>query len=61
MDPLCYFLYLVLLIVWLGCVSCSPDGKFLVSLGNRGAGRVWDLASSAVATPLAKENVSCES
>lgn len=37
-------------------LSFSPDGKFLVSLGNRGPGRVWDLASSAVATPLAKEN-----
>ncbi|KAL9453401.1 hypothetical protein AB3S75_009077 [Citrus x aurantiifolia] len=37
-------------------LSFSPDGKFLVSLGNRGPGRVWDLASSAVVTPLAKEN-----
>ena len=29
-------------------MSCSPDGKFLVSLGSGGPGRVWDLTSSTV-------------
>ncbi|KAK2635335.1 hypothetical protein Ddye_030127 [Dipteronia dyeriana] len=44
-------------------LSFSPDGKFLVSLGNRGPGRVWDLTSSTAVASLAKENdeifVSC--
>ena len=38
-------------------MSCSPDGKFLVSLGSGGPGRVWDLTSSTVAASLLKENV----
>ncbi|TXG54647.1 hypothetical protein EZV62_019903 [Acer yangbiense] len=44
-------------------LSCSPDGKFLVSLGNRGHSRVWDVTSSTVVASLAKEKdeifVSC--
>lgn len=36
---------------------CSPDGKFLVSLGSGGPGRVWDLTSSTVVASLPKENV----
>ena len=36
----------------------SPDGKFLVSLGSGGPGRVWDLTSSTVVASLPKENVS---
>ncbi|KAK1568945.1 hypothetical protein Q3G72_030779 [Acer saccharum] len=44
-------------------LSFSPDGKFLVSLGNRGPGRVWDVTSSTVVASLAKEKdeifVSC--
>ncbi|TXG54645.1 hypothetical protein EZV62_019901 [Acer yangbiense] len=44
-------------------LSFSPDGKFLVSLGNRGHGRVWDVTSSTVVASLAKEKdeifVSC--
>lgn len=35
---------------------CSPDGKYLVSLG--GPCRVWDVTSSTVVTALPKENVS---
>uniref|UniRef100_A0A2P2KSL5 Uncharacterized protein n=1 Tax=Rhizophora mucronata TaxID=61149 RepID=A0A2P2KSL5_RHIMU len=34
----------------------SPDGKFLVSLGTRGPGRVWDVTSSTVVTSLSIEN-----
>ncbi|XP_048428853.1 SEC12-like protein 2 isoform X2 [Pyrus x bretschneideri] len=30
----------------------SPDGKFLVSLGDRGPGRVWDVTSSTVVASL---------
>lgn len=37
--------------------SCSPDGKFLVSLGSGGPGRVWDLTSSTAVASLPKENV----
>ncbi|KAK3183547.1 hypothetical protein Dsin_030833 [Dipteronia sinensis] len=44
-------------------LSFSHDGKFLVSLGNRGPGRVWDVTSSTVVASLAKETdeifVSC--
>ncbi|KAK4841265.1 hypothetical protein QYF36_001831 [Acer negundo] len=44
-------------------LSFSPDGKFLVSLGNRGPGWVWDVTSSTVVASLAKEKdeifVSC--
>lgn len=38
-------------------MSCSPDGKFLVSLGSGGPGRVWDLTSSTAIASLPKENV----
>nr|CAN77008.1 hypothetical protein VITISV_036876 [Vitis vinifera] len=34
----------------------SPDGKFLVSLGSGGPGRVWDLTSSTAIASLPKEN-----
>ncbi|XP_059448360.1 SEC12-like protein 2 isoform X2 [Corylus avellana] len=34
----------------------SPDGKYLVSLGNRGPARVWDMTSSTVVASLSKEN-----
>ncbi|KAJ8769262.1 hypothetical protein K2173_002190 [Erythroxylum novogranatense] len=34
----------------------SPDGKFLVSLGSRGPGRVWDMSSTTVVASLSKEN-----
>ncbi|KAE8022854.1 hypothetical protein FH972_008618 [Carpinus fangiana] len=34
----------------------SPDGKYLVSLGNRGPARVWDMTSSTVVASLPKEN-----
>ncbi|KAJ6768776.1 PROLACTIN REGULATORY ELEMENT BINDING PROTEIN [Salix koriyanagi] len=34
----------------------SPDGKFLVSLGGRGPGRVWDVTSSMAVASLSKEN-----
>ncbi|XP_011023488.1 PREDICTED: SEC12-like protein 2 isoform X1 [Populus euphratica] len=34
----------------------SPDGKFLVSLGGRGPGRVWDVTSSVAVASLSKEN-----
>lgn len=34
----------------------SPDGKFLVSLGSGGPGRVWDLTSSTAVASLPKEN-----
>lgn len=37
-------------------VSCSPDGKFLVSVGS-GPGRVWDISSSLAKVSLPKENV----
>ncbi|GAV88588.1 WD40 domain-containing protein [Cephalotus follicularis] len=33
-------------------LSFSPDGKYLVSLGNRGPGRVWEVASSKVVASL---------
>ncbi|KAL6957954.1 hypothetical protein U1Q18_043144 [Sarracenia purpurea var. burkii] len=39
-------------------MSCSPDGKFLVSVGSGGPGRVWDLTSSMPVASLLKENVS---
>lgn len=39
-------------------MSCSPNGKFLVSLGSGGPGRVWDVASSTAIASLPKENVS---
>lgn len=42
-------------VVWL---SCSPDGKFLVSLGQSGPGRVWDVTSSTVVASLPTEKVS---
>ncbi|CAK7326740.1 unnamed protein product [Dovyalis caffra] len=34
----------------------SPDGKFLVSLGKRDLGRVWDVTSSTAVATLSKEN-----
>ncbi|XP_076892303.1 SEC12-like protein 2 [Bidens hawaiensis] len=34
----------------------SPDGKFLVSVGSGGPGRVWDLSSSTLKASLPKEN-----
>ncbi|KAI5353268.1 PREDICTED: SEC12 [Prunus dulcis] len=39
----------------------SPDGKFLVSLGSSGPGRVWDITSSTVAAslPPEKDEVFC--
>lgn len=42
-------------VAWL---SCSPDGKFLVSLGQSGPGRVWDVTSSTVVASLPTEKVS---
>ncbi|XP_044491672.1 SEC12-like protein 2 [Mangifera indica] len=36
-------------------LSFSPDGKFLVSLGNRGPGRVWDVTSASVVASLPNE------
>ncbi|KAI3685390.1 hypothetical protein L6452_34632 [Arctium lappa] len=33
----------------------SPDGKFLVSVGSGGPGRVWDISSSTNKASLAKE------
>lgn len=42
-------------VAWL---SCSPDGKFLVSLGQSGPGRVWDVPSSTVVASLPTEKVS---
>lgn len=36
--------------------SCSPDGKFLVSVGS-GPGRIWNVASSKSIASLPKENV----
>ncbi|GLT71558.1 hypothetical protein SLA2020_435680 [Shorea laevis] len=35
----------------------SPDGKYLVSLGNRGPARVWDMTSATAVASLPKENV----
>ncbi|XP_044504254.1 SEC12-like protein 2 isoform X2 [Mangifera indica] len=37
-------------------LSFSPDGKFLVSLGNRGPGRVWDVTSASVIASLPNKN-----
>ncbi|WCJ33552.1 Transducin/WD40 repeat-like superfamily protein [Euphorbia peplus] len=34
----------------------SSDSKFLVSLGGRGPGRVWDLTSSTAVASLTREN-----
>nr|QEE59968.1 prolactin regulatory element-binding protein [Betula platyphylla] len=34
----------------------SPDGKYLVSLGNRGPARVWDMTSATAVASLPKEN-----
>ncbi|CAN1139621.1 SEC12-like protein 2 [Linum perenne] len=34
----------------------SPDGKFLVSLGSRGPGRVWDVPSAKVVATLPNGN-----
>ncbi|XP_042978252.1 SEC12-like protein 2 isoform X2 [Carya illinoinensis] len=34
----------------------SPDGKYLVSLGNSGPARVWGVTSSTVIASLPKEN-----
>ncbi|XP_071737731.1 SEC12-like protein 2 [Rutidosis leptorrhynchoides] len=34
----------------------SPDGRFLVSVGNGGPVRVWDLSSSTLKASLAKQN-----
>lgn len=39
-------------------MSCSPDGKFLVSVGSGGPGRVWDVTSSKTVASLPKEHVS---
>ncbi|KAJ0094123.1 hypothetical protein Patl1_15409 [Pistacia atlantica] len=35
--------------------SYSPDGNFLVSLGKRGPGRVWDVTSASVVASLPTE------
>ncbi|KAJ4840600.1 hypothetical protein Tsubulata_021435 [Turnera subulata] len=37
-------------------LSFSLDGKFLVSLGGRGPGRVWDVTSATSVASLSKEN-----
>ncbi|KAK9048831.1 hypothetical protein SSX86_032202 [Deinandra increscens subsp. villosa] len=37
-------------------VDFSPDGKFLVSVGSAGPGRVWELSSSTLKASLPKEN-----
>ncbi|XP_031268785.1 SEC12-like protein 2 [Pistacia vera] len=37
-------------------LTFSPDGKFLVSLGKRGPGRVWDVTSASVVASLPTEN-----
>lgn len=39
----------------------SPDGKFLVSLGQSGPGRVWDVTSSTVVAslPTEKDEIFC--
>ncbi|KAJ0094747.1 hypothetical protein Patl1_15311 [Pistacia atlantica] len=42
----------------LASFSYSPDGKFLVSLGKRGPGRVWDITSASIVASLPTENVS---
>ncbi|KAK9987748.1 hypothetical protein SO802_027987 [Lithocarpus litseifolius] len=34
----------------------SPDGKYLVSVGNSGPAKVWDLTSKTTAASLLKEN-----
>jgi len=34
----------------------SPDGKYLVSLGNSGPAKVWDLTSKTTTASLPKEN-----
>ncbi|XP_071725130.1 SEC12-like protein 2 [Rutidosis leptorrhynchoides] len=34
----------------------SPDGKYLVSLGSGGPGRVWDIESSKVVASLSKQS-----
>ena len=39
-------------------LSCSPDGKFLVSVGSGDPGRVWDVTSSTPLVALSFENVS---
>lgn len=38
-------------------VRCSPDGKFLASVGGSGPGRIWDVESSSSKASLPKENV----
>ncbi|XP_031279949.1 SEC12-like protein 2 isoform X2 [Pistacia vera] len=37
-------------------LTFSPDGKFLVSLGKRGPGRVWDITSASIVASLPTEN-----
>ncbi|XAR72249.1 hypothetical protein NMG60_11018826 [Bertholletia excelsa] len=34
----------------------SPDGKFLVSVGSGGPGRIWDVTSSSLVASLSREN-----
>ncbi|KAJ0095850.1 hypothetical protein Patl1_15355 [Pistacia atlantica] len=40
----------------LALFSYSPDGKFLVSLGKHGPGRVWDITSASIVASLPTEN-----
>ncbi|KAJ0094748.1 hypothetical protein Patl1_15318 [Pistacia atlantica] len=40
----------------LASFSYGPDGKFLVSLGKRGPGRVWDITSASIVASLPTEN-----
>ena len=37
--------------------SCSPDGRFLASVGSSGPGMVWDIASSAPIASLKTKKV----
>ncbi|KAK7849393.1 sec12-like protein 2 [Quercus suber] len=37
-------------------VDFSPDGKYLVSLGNSGPAKVWDVTSKIAIASLSKEN-----
>lgn len=38
-------------------MCCSPDGKFLASVGSGGPARVWDVSSSMPVAALQKEKV----
>ncbi|KAF5939219.1 hypothetical protein HYC85_023478 [Camellia sinensis] len=41
---------------WGLAMSCSPDGKFLVSVGGGGPGRIWDVTALTPVASLSKEN-----